>query len=451
MANTGFILPQSAETVSESPYSNDTWVSPENIYGAGEASITSNTFDGPDYSYVLKAYNYNLSSIPAGATIDGVVARINSRASNSMNIVLVQLLNASRAKVGTNLASTPVALSTSATDYDFGAADNKWGNALDETWVKDADFGVAYAVQSGSPNADLFCDYISIDVYYTEAGVSKEVLPGVGVATFTGFLPTILLPIAILAGLGEATLTGYEPTVAVTNNISVSPDVGVLTFNGYVPDVAVTVNKNVDVGLGELLLTGYEPTVFAQDLKEVSPDVGVLTFTGIEPTIDIPSGVNVSPDVGVVLFTGYESSVVVNTLVNPDVGVLTLIGFYPTVVATDLLVVSPDVGILTLTGYEPTVALTDNIIISPDIGIGLFTGIEPIVFASNLINVNSDVGELSFIGFAPTVGIPTGAEVSPALGELVFTGYAPDVIKPALMYYWNGASWIPINGFQIIS
>ena len=50
----------------------------------------------------------------------------------------------------------------------FGAADNLWGNALTETWVKDADFGVAIGVLSANNNSDVFIDYVLLTVHYTE-------------------------------------------------------------------------------------------------------------------------------------------------------------------------------------------------------------------------------------------------------------------------------------------
>ena len=148
MPNTGFILPQSVETAAESPWLDNDWVDPANVFGAGEASITDNTFDNGDQSYVLKTYNFDLSSIPAGATIDGVVVRINARCSVNADIDLVQLLNTSRAKVGDNKAATPQNVVQTAADYDFGGSTDKWNNALTDTWVKNSNFGVAVGMMN---------------------------------------------------------------------------------------------------------------------------------------------------------------------------------------------------------------------------------------------------------------------------------------------------------------
>jgi len=170
MATTGALPPQAAQTISESPWSDETWVSPENIYGAGEASVTTTQFDAGDQTYVLKAYNFNLSSVPDGATILGVICVINARYANApASIDLVQLLDISRAKGGTNKAATPTALTTLAANYTFGSTSDTWDNALTTTWIKDADFGVAIgclAGGSGNNNVDVFIDSVTLEIVY---------------------------------------------------------------------------------------------------------------------------------------------------------------------------------------------------------------------------------------------------------------------------------------------
>jgi hypothetical protein len=169
----GHIAPTAAQSVSESPYSNNGWTSPESIYSAGEASITAATFDAGDLSYVLKGYGFNFSAIPDGATIDGVEVIINARHGNDVspvNISLAQLLNVSRAKVGDNQYSSPQTLTTSAAEYVVGGAADTWGNSLTTSWVKDADFGVALgftAGGSGNSNNKVYVDSVTMKVWYT--------------------------------------------------------------------------------------------------------------------------------------------------------------------------------------------------------------------------------------------------------------------------------------------
>ena len=133
-ASTGEKFPTSGTTTNESPWLDEPWVNPGNVVSnnATYAAVTATTFDLGDQTAVLKAFGFDFSSIPAGATIDGVTARIEARGdSTSVSLDLVQLLDTSGAKVGTNLASTPQALTTSDAVYTFGSSSNLVGQRTD--------------------------------------------------------------------------------------------------------------------------------------------------------------------------------------------------------------------------------------------------------------------------------------------------------------------------------
>lgn len=213
MSTTGQVLPTAAVTAAEDPWLDNDWVSPANIYGAGEASVTAATFDAGDQTYVLKAYTFDFSAIPDGSTIDGVIVTVNARyATAAVSIDLCQLLDVSRAKVGTNKCSTPTALTTSAADYTFGTSSDKWGNSLTAAWVKDADFGVAIgclAGSTGNSNNDVYIDYVKMEVYYTVGATTYNVtstMAGTSSATTVG---RVSIPFtATDAGNSSATIVG---------------------------------------------------------------------------------------------------------------------------------------------------------------------------------------------------------------------------------------------------
>lgn len=173
MATTGEVFPQSATTASETPWDDNDWTTPAYVVAddGNTASVTPASYDTNDYTTVLKAYNFDFSGIPAGSTIDGVICRVNSwyrSGTGSGSLNLCQLLDTSLAKVGTNQCSTPVALTTTNTTIiTKGALDNKWGNALIDTWVKNSNFGVALGIIATANNADVDIDYVTLEVYYT--------------------------------------------------------------------------------------------------------------------------------------------------------------------------------------------------------------------------------------------------------------------------------------------
>src|SRR3989339_1457340 len=103
-ATTGQVYPTLGTTVAESPWLDNTWTKPTNIYSddAATAYVIAASYDNGDQTYVLKATGFDFSAIPDGSTINGVTARMNAwyrsgQGSGSMD--LCHLLDISRAKV----------------------------------------------------------------------------------------------------------------------------------------------------------------------------------------------------------------------------------------------------------------------------------------------------------------------------------------------------------------
>lgn len=181
---TGEKFPTAGSSVSESPWSDDAWVNPTNIYSdnATNASVTASTYDAGDQTEVLKAQGFDFSEIPDNSTINGVICRVNAYyGTAAVSIDLLQLLNTSGAKVGTNQCSTPEALGTdSAGIVTKGSSSDLWGNELDSAWVKDTDFGVAIgclAGGSGNSNNDVYVDYVTLEIYYTPPEAGGDAMP----------------------------------------------------------------------------------------------------------------------------------------------------------------------------------------------------------------------------------------------------------------------------------
>ena len=167
-------LPQSATTVQIDPHLDDDWVNPTNVTdeGSNDASITSQSFDNGDQSYILKAYNFDFSGIPGGATIVGIEVIINGRcsANNNHTVDYVRTLNANNNPYGDDKGSTnPQNLQQVAADYTWGTSSDMWGRtSIDIDSVQSSNFGVGFGVLSNQNNADVHSDYVKITVHYTE-------------------------------------------------------------------------------------------------------------------------------------------------------------------------------------------------------------------------------------------------------------------------------------------
>jgi hypothetical protein len=175
VANTGEVFGSAAATAAEAPWSDTgcDWVTPTNVFAddGNTANVTAATFDSPAQTFVLKVSGFNFSAIPDGSTISGVTARVNAfyRAGQGTgSLDLCQLLDTSLAKVGTNQAATPVALTTTTTTIiTKGSTSDLWGNALDAAWVKHSNFGIALGCAATAANADVDIDYVTLEIEYT--------------------------------------------------------------------------------------------------------------------------------------------------------------------------------------------------------------------------------------------------------------------------------------------
>src|SRR3989338_11181128 len=172
-ATSGQVYPTLGVTIAESPWLDNNWTNPTNIYSddAATAYVIAASYDNGDQTYVLKATGFDFSAIPDGSTINGVTARMNAwyrsgQGSGAMD--LCQLLDVSKAKVGTNQCATQVALLTNNTTIvTKGGAADKWGNALTTAWIKDPDFGIALGIKSTAANTDADIDYVTLEIDYT--------------------------------------------------------------------------------------------------------------------------------------------------------------------------------------------------------------------------------------------------------------------------------------------
>src|SRR3990170_4588569 len=172
-ATSGQVYPTLGVTIAESPWLDNNWTNPTNIYSdnAATAYVIAASYDNGDQTYVLKATGFDFSAIPDGSTINGVTARMNAwyrsgQGSGAMD--LCQLLDINKAKVGTNQCATQVALTTTNTTIiTKGSTVDNWGNALDTTWIKDPDFGIAIGIKATAANADVDVDYVTLEIDYT--------------------------------------------------------------------------------------------------------------------------------------------------------------------------------------------------------------------------------------------------------------------------------------------
>jgi hypothetical protein len=178
MSTTGELFPTSVKTSSFSAGDLD-WSSAEQILtndGAG-ANITAAAFDLNVNSYRLKAKGFVMpAGLSAGATINGVIARIEGWNNTSVMLVSVNLLDNLGAVAGDTKAGLSNSFSTVTTIVSMGTSTDLWGNVLTPSWLGSSAFGIGLRLKATSNNCDTWIDYVTLEIIYdvsTEANVTN--------------------------------------------------------------------------------------------------------------------------------------------------------------------------------------------------------------------------------------------------------------------------------------
>ena len=311
---TGEEYPTLGESIKENPWGDAVWTTPTNIYSddGNTASVTSTQFDDTDQTRVLKATGFDFSAIPDGSNIDGVIVRVNSwygsgQGSGSMD--LLQLLDTSKAKVGTNQCLTPVALTTDDTTIiTKGNSADKWGNVLTAAWVKNANFGVAIGIIATADNADVYVDYVTIEIYFTppslsitapaSAEMSDYQLGGVGYSDRNFKDASALVQVTATSGftvtVSSTAFTGVSNTIAASDvklmtDGTVGTDPTTIENCSGFSGVTETSNGEYALDSAQTIVTTTSGTgtcdiyptirVYIDDGLFVEQDTGILTFT----------------------------------------------------------------------------------------------------------------------------------------------------------------------------
>ena len=150
------------------------WVNPTNATSSDNVYTTA-TFTITSESYYLKATNFGFS-IPAGATIDGIlveVERFNQFSSEDQVYDKYVKIVKSDGTIGTTNKANLINWPASDTYVSYGTSTDLW----DETWspadINDVDFGVVLSayITHLAQNAGALAkvDHIRITITYTEA------------------------------------------------------------------------------------------------------------------------------------------------------------------------------------------------------------------------------------------------------------------------------------------
>lgn len=255
MADTGFIVP----TASSNTGTGSTGTSPTITLSSGAANVqtSNNTYDtiahgsGTNTSNYIHYTNFNTSSIPSGATINGIELIIERKASatNRISDEVIQLVIGGT-RVGTNQARATKWPTTDTDSATYGGAANLWGATVTyaDVVTNASTFGIAVKTTNnaaGSVTGSI--DFLRIRITYTASGntfndtITESITLGDSYAAVATFNPPI----------SEAITLGQTFSVALTAVTTISE--GVTLGDSYLPGLVMAATLSEAITLGDSL------------------------------------------------------------------------------------------------------------------------------------------------------------------------------------------------------
>ncbi|MBA7641395.1 hypothetical protein ES703_49072 [subsurface metagenome] len=150
---------------------NRAWTTPTNIYTSNNAYARTGMARG-DITHWLRATTFGFS-IPDGATIDGIVAEFEKRATASgISDSSVQIVMAG-SEQGDERAVAGY-WPTSDTYIAHGGIADLWGLGWNAAAINASNFGVSIAARFvASDEKTVYIDHVRITVYYTEVALTN--------------------------------------------------------------------------------------------------------------------------------------------------------------------------------------------------------------------------------------------------------------------------------------
>jgi len=155
------ILSTGATLASSTTGSSVNWINPNNIFGAGNATNTTNP------TAAIRAIGFNFA-VPSTATILGVEVIANIQATTLSTDNSIRLV---KAATPSGTAKTLGGINTSLEDKLWGSRFDLWGNTLTYTDVNNASFGVDLNFNNAGT---VTLNSVTVNVYYTDDKLYKS-------------------------------------------------------------------------------------------------------------------------------------------------------------------------------------------------------------------------------------------------------------------------------------
>lgn len=274
MADTGWVLAGQGRAVNRTSGTGAGWTNPGNITtddGTNAAYSLSATVAAV-FSHWIVADQFDFSSVPSGATINGVEVRgqlsVNNAAGSTIHAVVIGKDDSTQ---GTEKAPA-TAVTTSPVDYDNGSASDLWGLTLSDAEVKSSNFQARISVRNGTgfSTRNFSADAIWMRVTYTP-DITID-----GSADITEANDTVSAD-STLELQGSLSKTEGDDTLSVLAGLEIQGS------------LAAIEGDDVPTAAGELAVTGSLLATEADDTLASNATLTVAANAAITEGHDVPS------------------------------------------------------------------------------------------------------------------------------------------------------------------
>lgn len=270
------------------------WTNPSNA--KAEDGIFATSSYNADSSNRLQLSSYGFS-IPAGATVDGVLVEMKAKKVGAGGMSLrVMSLN------GEVSSFYDQALTTTNTYYSFGGAASLWNLTLNPTKINSSDFGVGVVRIGGGTSTTASVDDIRITVYYTVVysaivfSVLKRIAAAIQFSEVASYLLSRYKALTATISFAESVTKSAVKKLIASLNLVVIADISSV-FNRVLTSAESLVVSSTQSVVKILELADsvtFVSSMLRMIMKKLSSTINLVSITNQSGIVDFYSEANQS-------------------------------------------------------------------------------------------------------------------------------------------------------------
>lgn len=176
MASTGFTI--CGTGANNTDVGTEAWANPGNITADDGSDADGSAAAKDEQMNYLVGSNFGFS-IPAGATIDGIEARIGDASDNQADAGITHvIIYKDNSTPGNDLETGETIISSTPTNYDYGGATELWGLSWTPSEINASTFQLRISMNANGfgSGGNPAVDFLAVNIHYTEAAFRPHII-----------------------------------------------------------------------------------------------------------------------------------------------------------------------------------------------------------------------------------------------------------------------------------